>query len=156
MVRQKTIQNSFEMYQSVLREWAAEAPADMQDEPPRERLLDSMLRLFEKLEAAKLRAPLNKEILAQPVPAPWQYIKRYYQPLHNAMRWQWLALDIPPTLSPLSFLTPHLLAMAALRWLIIWLRDPSPGQARLMAMLDRDLSRMDRTIQKFNALKIKS
>jgi len=151
--RKKTIKNPFEIYQTILREWAAEVPPDMQDELPREKLLDAMLRLFEKLETAKLRAPLNQEIMMQA--APWQHIKIYYPPLRNAMRWQWMALNIP-TPSLLSFLAPHLLAISALRWLAIWLRDPTPGQERLMATLDRDLNRIHTTIQKFNHLNLKS
>jgi len=151
--RKKTIKNPFEIYQTILREWAVEVSPDMQDELPREKLLDAMLRLFEKLGAAELRAPLNKEIMMQPV--PWQHIKIYYPPLRNAMRWQWTALDIP-TPSLLSFLAPHLLAMAALRWLAIWLRDPTPSQERLMATMDRDLNRIHIAVQKFNNLNLKS
>jgi len=130
--RPKKIKTPYEIYCNVLRAWAAEAPADMRDEPAREKILDAMLRLFERLEASGLRPALA----AQPV--NWATIKKYHGPLLHALCWQCLVLNItmPKSMAPF---VPHLLSLVVLRWIPIWLRDNTPGQARLMAVIDRDL-----------------
>jgi hypothetical protein len=107
-------------FEDVLNAWAINAPPDMQHEPPREKILDSALRLFDSLSAARVtRLPPRRQLL---------------QPLSHAVHWQWIALNIPA--APwVSILAPTTLTLAIIRWLKIWQKDQTPGQTRLMAAI---------------------
>jgi len=135
--RTQVHENPYQIFIKTLRTWAASAPPDMRGEPPREKLLDAMLRLFEALDAAGLKT-------AKPDPA-------WLAPLVHAVRWQLLVLDIPapPGLEPAA---SYVLALAAARWLPIWQSDKTMGQSRLMAAIDRDLNRLDAAAQHWNRL----
>jgi hypothetical protein len=112
---------------ATLHAWAAEAPADMADESPKEKLLDSMLRLFEALDTANLRGYVQTTGLRHSLPE-----------FSSALRWQLLALNLPmPT--AVQPVVPFALSLLLLRWIPIWLAETTPGMPKLMAALDRDL-----------------
>jgi hypothetical protein len=131
------IKNLYEVYCKVMRAWAAAVPHEMKHEAPREKLLDAMLRLFEALDATGLRAPLAAEAM------DWRVMKPYLGALHDAMRWQLLALDLALPKLAVPF-APTVLTLASLRWLKIWLKG---DEARLMAAIDRDLNYLDIAVQ---------
>lgn len=137
---QKKKLNTFDLYQSVLRKWAVDLPADMKNEPARERLLDAMLRLFEALSAAGLRQNFKS------LKPDWPNIQKYYPPLLHAMRWQLTALNLPLPTSMVP-LAARLLSLAALRGFAVWVKDETAGQSRLMAAIDRDLDRINAAVQ---------
>ncbi len=112
----------------------------MKDEAPREQLLDAMLRLFEDLDAAGLRAPLAAQKL------DWHGMKPYLVVLHDAIRWQWLALNLPVPAIAAPF-APFALSLCCMRWLKIWLIG---DQARLMAVIDRDLNYLNIAVQQIS------
>jgi hypothetical protein len=130
---QRKTKDSNALYHDALHGWATNVPSDMMDEVPKEKLLDSFLRLFEALEAAGLRGQINisREILP---------------PLITAMRWQIIALNLQ-TSKILTNIIPYVLALAVMRWLLVWQADTNPGMSRLMAAIDRDLGRLDIAMQ---------
>lgn len=138
--RQKK-QSAFQTYVSVLRAWACDVPADMMTESARDKITDSLLRLFEALDGAGLRIPLQQicpDATARPL--------AWFPPLLRAMRWQLLALNFSAPLAAEG------LSLAAGRWWAVWLADNSAGQAQLMATLDRDIERMQRAFKYISRL----
>ena len=136
------IRNPYEVYAETLRAWSSHVPLEMLDETPREKLLDAILRLFEALEVAGLR-PAFIHLRAHPDP---KKIGKLLPPLTAAMRQQCVTLNIALP-HVLGVAAPYALALAALRWLVMWLDDKTPGKSRLMVMLDRDLGRLDAAVQ---------
>lgn len=115
-------------FEAVLNAWATQVPNDMADECAKDKILDSFLRLFESLSANKMtHVPTAKNLIPT---------------LRRAIHWQWIALSItaPPWVSAVA---PHVLTLAAMRWFHVWKTDKTLGNARLMAVIDKDLGRMD-------------
>jgi len=142
--------NPHQIFIKLLAAWTSEMPPDMRDESPREKLLDAMLRLFEKLDAANLKPPIknlykNRE---------WRTAGVWVLPLRNAIHWQFTVLEIlvPPCLVAPA---PDVLTLAVLRWISVWLEESTPGQSRLMATMDRDLGRLDVAVQQILRLSIR-
>ena len=127
-------------FEDVLSDWSTHVPANMKDEPPKDKILDAFLRLFEDLTAA--------QITHLPPRTNWREI------LAPAVRWQWVALKIEGLPPALTALAPHVLTLAAARWLGVWQTDETPDKSRLMATLDRDLDRLHAAVQYFLQLRM--
>lgn len=121
------------------RKVLSETDAEMADEPPRERLLDVLMRRIEALEPYKdAVASLMNSARRNPGLA----LALNSMAVHS-QRWMLTAADIDAS-GPMGALRAQGAALMYARVLDVWLDDDEPGLSRTMAALDRGLASGER------------
>lgn len=131
---------------AVIRGTDAEAAA----EPVRDRLFDVLARRFEALQPHRgALASIVREGLTVPV-SGFCGGRR----LLRSMTWSLETAGVSGS-GPFGAMRARGLAAVFMSSLFVFLRDDSPDLARTMAHLDRNLSRADRLMARFNARRAK-
>jgi AcrR family transcriptional regulator len=130
-----------EFDRQVLAGHNGDGPADMADEPPRERLFDVLMRRLDVLAPHKpaLRSLMRS---ARRNPGLALALNRLGM---RSQRWMLTAADISAT-GPKGALRAQGLALLFATVLRTWLDDDDPGLARTMSALDRALARGQRLV----------
>ncbi len=117
----------------------AEPPAAEEDERPRDRLFDLLMRQFDALRSYRPALDvLRRELAGDPVSALAAAVA-----LTRSMRWMLEAADIPAT-GLRGAVTVKLTGAAYLAATRVWRGDNSPDLAQTMAALDARLRRIER------------
>jgi AcrR family transcriptional regulator len=106
----------------------------MADEPPRERLFDTLMRRLDAMVEHKgaIRS-IMKGVMRDPLSAA-----ALNQVAVNSMRWMLVAADIDAE-GPMGGIRAQGLVIAWSRILKVWLDDEDPGLARTMTAIDKEL-----------------
>lgn len=117
------------------------------EEPPKERLLDVLLRRLDAMKA--YRAGL-RNIMQTACFDPFASFS-LNQVLNNSMRFMLEAADLTKN-DPFQGLKTQALAVAWLRILAIWVKDEDPDITRTMAALDKELTRGENALHKLESV----
>ena len=117
----------------------ADPPSSEQDERPRDRLFDLLMRRFDALQPYKAALDvLGRELSRDPLTALCASAA-----LFRSMRWMLEAADIP-TVGARGAIAVKLALAAYLSTIRAWQRDDSPDLGQTMAALDARLRRIER------------